>query len=245
MKTYSSEEIIKIIIARLEHDTRVNIHRSPIAVMIENKSVILQGSMDSIAEKRAAVDTATRALSGSGQWRIIDRLHVKTTSHKENLELKETVALALYNEPVFREYTLLTKVGDEIETLHEMGASSREIMAVINDGCITLSGQVQSLSHRRLAEVLMWWLDGCEYVDNQLQIAPPEEDADNEITDAVRIVLEKDPLVHAGQLLVGTAGGVVVLNGSLASKEEKQLAIMDAWYVPGVADVVDRIEARS
>jgi osmotically-inducible protein OsmY len=91
----------------------------------------------------------------------------------------------------------------------------------------------------------MWWLDGCEYVDNQLQIAPPEEDADNEITDAVRIVLEKDPLVHAGQLLVGTAGGVVVLNGSLASKEEKQLAIMDAWYVPGVADVVDRIEARS
>jgi osmotically-inducible protein OsmY len=45
-------------------------------------------------------------------------------------------------------------------------------------------------------------------------------------------------------LLVGTAGGVVVLNGSVASEEEKSLAILDAWYVPGVADVVDRIEER-
>jgi osmotically-inducible protein OsmY len=43
---------------------------------------------------------------------------------------------------------------------------------------------------------------------------------------------------------VNTAAGVVIMNGSLASEEEKRLALFDAWYVPGVSDVVDRIETR-
>ena len=74
---------------------------------------------------------------------------------------------------------------------------------------------------------------------------PLENDNDNEITDAVRMVLEKDPLVHASQIRIGTAGGIVALDGSVASQEEKRLAVLDAWYVPGVWDVVDRIEERS
>ena len=118
-------------------------------------------------------------------------------------------------------------------------------MATIHDGGIALSGQLESFTHMRLAEVLMWWTEGCQFVDNKLEIVPPEQDNDNEITDAVRMVLEKDPLVHDSQLLAGTSGGIVVLNGSVASEEEKKLAILDAWYVPGVADVVDRIETRS
>ena len=90
----------------------------------------------------------------------------------------------------------------------------------------------------------MWWTDGCEFVENHLQIVPPGLDNDNEISDAIRCVLEKDPLVHASQLQIGTAGGVVYLNGCLANETEKKLAIRDAWYVPGVADVVDRNQAR-
>ncbi len=56
--------------------------------------------------------------------------------------------------------------------------------------------------------------------------------------------LEKDPLVQATQLRVGTAGGVVEIQGLVASDEERRLAVLDAWYVPGVWDVVDRIEIR-
>lgn len=244
MEINSANDIVKNLTATLERDTRVNVHQSPITVRTENNEVVLEGQVDNIAEKRAAVDSVTRTLLGQERWSIIDQLHVKPADHKEDLELKEAVTLALSNEPVFRDYTLFTKVAENIETLRNKGAGNTEIMAIIEDGCITLSGQVESLSHRRLVEVLMWWTNGCEYVDNQIEVVPPERDTDNEITDAVRIVLEKDPLVHASQLLVGTAGGVVVLSGSLASKEEKTLAILDAWYVPGVADVVDRIETR-
>lgn len=244
MKTYATDDIVSYLVARLERDKRVNLHDSPITVSIENEKVFLEGHVDDIAEKRAAIDTVTRVLSKLGRWHIVDRLHVKPTSHKGNLELKEAVVSVLSNEPVFRDYSLLTKVADHMEVQRDKGAGSTVIIATIENGCISLAGQVESLSHRRLAEVLMWWTDGCEFVDNQLQIVPAERDTDNEITDAVRCVLEKDPLVHASQLLVGTAAGVVIMNGSVASKEEKKLAIRDAWYVPGVADVVDRIQAR-
>ena len=81
-----------------------------------------------------------------------------------------------------------------------------------------------------------------EPIHLRLEVDPPEEDTDDEITDVVRMVLEKDPLVHASQLRVGTAGGVVEMRGLVASDEERRLAVLDAWYVPGVWEVADRIE---
>ena len=240
----SINDIVSYLIARLERDPRVNLHHSPITISIKNDKVILEGQVDNIAEKRAAIDTVTRMLHKLGRWFIVDRLHVKTSRQRQDLELQQAVVSALSSEPVFRDYSLLTKVGRRIDVHHDTGIGSMVIIAMIEHACISLVGQVQSLSHRRLAEVLMWWTEGCEFVDNQLQVVPAERDTDNELTDAIRCVLEKDPLVHADQLQVGSAGGVVLMNGTVASDEEKKLAVRDAWYVPGVADVVDHIQAR-
>ena len=244
MMTYATDDVVSYLVARLEQDPRVNLHDSPITVSLVKKKVMLEGQVDDIAEKRATIDTVTRVLLKMGRWQIVDRLHVKPTRHRRDLELMNAVVSALSNEPVFRKYSLLTKAANHIEVQRDKGVGSAVIITMIEHGCISLAGQVESLTHRRLAEVLMWWTDGCEFVDNQLQIVPAEQDTDNEIADTIRCVLAKDPLVHAGQLLVGTAAGVVIMNGSVASKEEKKLAIQDAWYVPGVANVVDHIRAR-
>ena len=67
---------------------------------------------------------------------------------------------------------------------------------------------------------------------------------DDELIDALRIVLEKDPLVHADQLALHAQDGRVTIEGFLASDEERQLALLDAWYVPGVHEVIDRIQTR-
>ena len=90
----------------------------------------------------------------------------------------------------------------------------------------------------------MWWTAGCELVENRLEVVPPEEDNDGELTDAVRMVLEKDPLVHAAQLSIMSRAGTVTLNGMVASDEEKRLAVLDAYYVEGVHAVEDNIETR-
>src|SRR5690606_38630781 len=105
-----------------------------------------------------------------------------------------------------------------------------------------LTGRVSSIAHKRIAELIAWWTNGVAAVDNQLNVSPPEEDNDYEIAEAVQIAFEKDPLVHSAQIHPDSADGVVVLSGSVASEEERQVALADTWYIPGVVEVVDRIE---
>jgi osmotically-inducible protein OsmY len=96
-----------------------------------------------------------------------------------------------------------------------------------------------------LAEVIVWWTGACALVVNDLEIVPPEEDYDNELTDAVLMVLEKDPLVDAGQLRIGTGAGIVHVEGLTINEEQRHSVLEDIWLVPGVADVVDHIATHS
>jgi osmotically-inducible protein OsmY len=64
------------------------------------------------------------------------------------------------------------------------------------------------------------------------------------IVDAVRLVLEKDPLVDASQLGVSTHQAVVTLTGVVRSEVERQAAERDAWCVFGVDEVKNDIEVR-
>jgi osmotically-inducible protein OsmY len=73
---------------------------------------------------------------------------------------------------------------------------------------------------------------------------PPEDDSDDEIADAVRLVLEKDPFVDATQIRVGVRRSVVTLAGLVPSEPEREMAEFDAWYVFGVDGVQNRIEVR-
>ena len=80
---------------------------------------------------------------------------------------------------------------------------------------------------------------------NRLHVEPAEEDNDDEVTDAVRLVLELDPHVHAAQVSVHTVLRVVSLDGLVTREEEKRTAETDAWYVTGVNEVINRIAVRA
>jgi osmotically-inducible protein OsmY len=124
-------------------------------------------------------------------------------------------------------------------------AGSRgEIRYLVEDGIVTLSGEVSGLRLKRLAGVLAWWVPGSRDVVNGIAVVPPEEDTDDEMTDAVRIALEKDPFVEAAQVRVGTRDGVVTLTGLVRSENERHMAEFDAWCVFGVDRVENEIEAH-
>ena len=235
-------EVLKELTATLENDPWINMHKYPVMVCSKEGRVVLDGKVENIAAKRRALALAQQLVGD--RWPLMDLLRRVPTKPMKDLELRNELVERLSTEPVFTEYTLRTEVGGEVETIHDAGPGAYEILVHIHNGAVRLIGSVGSLTHQRLAEVLVWWSYGCETVDNQLEVTPPEKDTDNEITDAVRMVLEKDPLVHASQLRVGTAGGIVHLDGSVASEEERKFAVLDAWCVRGVWDVLDRIETR-
>ena len=112
----------------------------------------------------------------------------------------------------------------------------------VNNGMVDLEGTVPSLSHKRLAGVLAWWVPGSADVINSLEVNPPEEDSDEEITEAVVLALEKDILVNHSNIKVTTKNWVVTLDGAVHSEPAKNAAEDDAWYVWGVNEVKSRLK---
>jgi osmotically-inducible protein OsmY len=82
-------------------------------------------------------------------------------------------------------------------------------------------------------------------VHNRLAVVPPEEDNDGELADAIRLVLELDVLVHADQIGVTVSERAVTLSGIVARADERRRAELDAWYVPGVREVFNRLALAS
>lgn len=237
----AASDIIKAILADLERDTRVDLHQFPVRVEMQGDTLVLDGTVENIAGKRIARNLAHRHADPRP---VLDRLRVAVPESWGAGQLRDEVVHLLQGEPAFKDFGLAVRDGEQVETLragrNEWGRHGIEIE--VRNGTVILSGEALSLTHRRLAEVLAWWAAGCECVENLLHVVPPEQETDDELADAVRLVMEKDPLVRADQLRITAQQGVVVLEGLAGSDEERHLAVQDAWYVPGVRDVVDRIQ---
>lgn len=135
--------------------------------------------------------------------------------------------------------------GEGIEAVRGVPDNPRgRLLIEVNDGIVTLNGEVPGLASKRLAGLLAWWVPGSRDVVNGLAVEPPEEDAPIRIEESVRIALEKDRFVDASQIRVGVRHTTVRLTGLVATEPERDMAENDAWYVFGVDKVVNEIEIR-
>ncbi len=151
----------------------------------------------------------------------------------------------MLQEPALANIALYEIVKGERLVVHEPpGGGQGTVTIRVEDGVVTLDGDVPGLAQKRLAGVLAWWVPGSRDVVNGLGVTPPEEDSDEEITEGVRIALEKDPFVNAGQIRVHATNGEVVLDGLVPTDSERHMAEFDAWYVFGVDRVTNRIQVR-
>jgi osmotically-inducible protein OsmY len=151
---------------------------------------------------------------------------------------------ALSAETSFANCAIQAWVKDRLETVQQPQAPVGLIEVKVEDGVVTLDGDVPGLVQKRLAGVLAWWVPGSRDIVNGLGVTPPEDDNDGAITDAVRIALEKDPFVNAEQIRVSTRDNVVTLTGLVPTESEREMAEFDAWYVFGVDNAVNQIMVR-
>lgn len=238
-----SEAVLKKIRAAFEREPRINLHRHPIAMAFDDGVLTLEGEVEDIAAKKLALE-----LGGAedGVRGVVDRLRVIPTDRREDGDIRDAVCSFLLQEPTLFNATMKVWQKERVETLRNAGAEpAGTIVVTVENGVITLDGEVLSLSHKRLAGVLAWWTPGCRDVVNGLEVVPPEEDGDDEVADALRLVLEKDPLVHADQIRASVSNRVVTLEGFVGDEEEKKMAELDAWYLFAVDKVINRIEVKA
>jgi osmotically-inducible protein OsmY len=216
-------------------------HRHSLHIAFDGDALTLEGEVADISVKKLVLE---RAAAVPGVRGIVDRLRVAPALRMGDGEIRDHVRDALLGEPALAECALYVLDGERREVARAPAEARGRIDVRVEDGVVTLDGEAPSLSHKRLAGVLAWWVPGSRDVVNGLGVEPPEEDNDDEITDALRIVLEKDPGVDASRITIRTRNAVVTLEGVVPTTGEREMAERDAWYVFAVDGVVNRLEVR-
>ena len=233
------EEILKRAFAALEQEPRVGLHRRPLEVAVNESVVTVTGEVDDVAAKKLALELVGAV---PGVSAIVDRLRVIPAEPMEDGDIRDHIFDTLAQEQAFDDYTVTGTARGTPASVREAPRTTMGTIEIdVADGVATLNGQVGSLSHKRLAGVLAWWVPGNRDVVNGLEVVPPMEDNDDEVVDAVRLALEKDPFVNASQIRVRCRDYVVTLDGEVPRKNEKEMAEADAWYVFRVNRVVNNI----
>ena len=233
-------EIVAQLHARLEHDTRVNHHLDRIAVRCDGDVVVLSGEVSTIAAKKLALEAVARLEGVDG---IVDRLHVMPAEPMGDGAIADHLQRSLMGDTAFGFCEIRRSTGTSNTAARSEGPAQYPYIEFrVVDGVVTLDGEVPSLTHKRLAGVLAWWVPGARDVVNGLGVDPPEQDSDGEILDALRIVHEKDPFIDPAQIRASCSNAVVTLEGAVGSDEERAVAEADAWALFAVDDVINGIQ---
>lgn len=227
--------------ARLQHQLGMDARQPPVSLDLVGGVLILSGEVEDIGTKRRVARAAREAF---GAEHVDDRLTVQPAQFREDGAISTVLTEGLLHEPVFRRFSINLWRKDEMHMIRDVPAHGEGHLDVIVDsGVVTLSGEAWSLSHSRMAELLAWWTPGVRGVVNRVAIVPEEQDNDDEITDAVRLALDKDPLVQSEQIRITTRDQVVILEGLVRGSEERQMAETDVWFVASsVAGVSNQIQ---
>ncbi|MGH9753934.1 MAG: BON domain-containing protein [Blastocatellia bacterium] len=245
------EEILKEVRAALEREPRVRLAQRPIEIAFNevDDTITLQGEAPDIAAKKLALELAAAAPGARG---VVDRLRVAPGERMSDEEIRNHIRDAFIQEPTFTNCAIHVQTKEGVETFNDPAEKRGDFRIIVgegmalqegrDEGVVLLEGHAPSLSHKRLAGTLAWWVPGSRDVLNCLEVVPPEEDNDDEITDAIKIVLDKNPFVDDVQVLVATRHRVVTLEGAVRSEGEKDMAEFDAWFVFGVDKVINNLQ---
>jgi len=234
--------LIDAVRAALRSDARIDLRAHPLKLELAETAILLMdGEVGSVAAKKLALE---RAAAVEGIDGVIDRVRVVPAQRMGDGAIRDELRAALQQEPAFATISIHETARGRTEPVRVPPDPSGRIEYEVEDGVVTLNGEVRGLGHKRLAGVLAWWIPGSRDVVNGIAEVPAEADNDGEVADAVRLALEKDVFVNAGQIRVSARDYAVTLDGLVPTEAEKDMAERDAWYVFGVDEVVNRLVVR-
>lgn len=238
----NQSSLLREIRAAFAQEPRINKYQAAIALTCRNGTLMVTGEVETIAAKKLAL---AHARTVYGIYNTIDHLQVTPATPSGDGAIRDALCRYLLREPALLDLDIgIHSKGRHTILRQAFSELPGRIIVEVTNGTIVLTGEVTSLSHKRLCGVFAWWTPGCCDVINLLDITPLEYDNDDEVADALGLVFEIDPLIHSEQLRISVRDSVVTLHGLLGSHEERRMAESDAWYIYGVTDVINHIAVR-
>ena len=135
----NKNEMAKDVLARLERESLINLHTNPIQIDYNDGELTLTGETETIAAKKTALAIAGKT---PGISAIIDRLHVQPAERMEDGEIRIHICNAILAEQLLEPYALRAWVKGNLESARETVGTSGVIEVEVQDGLVTLNGQV-------------------------------------------------------------------------------------------------------
>lgn len=202
------------VLAELSWDPSVS--SADIAVTANNGVVTLTGYVGSFVEKRAAEAAASRV---KGVKAVAEEIEVNLMPSMTRTDA-EIAAAALQS------------------LSWDVSVPRDKVKVKVEKGWITLAGEVNWHFQRDAAERDIRRLFGVIGVSNQIVIKPHLRPSD--VAERIKDALHRS-WFNPADITVSSIGGRVLLNGSVRSWHERQLAEAAAWGAPGVTQVEDNL----
>ena len=113
------------------------------------------------------------------------------------------------------------------------------VKVLVQDGVVTLSGEVDWGYQKFAAEEVVHHLMGVVWLNNQITVKPVIKPLD--VKAKIESAFQRNALLDSRRIKVETRGGKVILSGSVRSWGERAEAQWVAWAAPGVSEVENDI----
>jgi osmotically-inducible protein OsmY len=211
-------ELHSHVVDELEWDT--DLDASHITVSVKEGIVTLTGYVSSYIHKKNAERAAKRV---KGVQAVVDDIELKLpgSGYRTDLEITETaLSMLRYNALIPKD----------------------KIKLVVDNGWITLDGEVDWQSQKIAAENALKYMVGIKGITNNVIVKPAIRVS--EIKSRIQSALTRNAQLDANQITVSTVDSTIILGGYVRSLAEKDQAEKAAWSAPGVSKIENNIVCR-
>jgi osmotically-inducible protein OsmY len=189
-----------------------------IGIAVKDGVVTLSGYVDSYVKKLVAERAAARVF---GVRAVVEAIQVRLPGSLKRSD--EDIAGMVAN---VLEWNVLVPYD--------------RVKVHVQDGVLTLSGEVDWGYQKYAAEEAVHHLMGVVWLSNQITVKPTVKPQD--IKDKIVSAFQRNALLDSRRIKIETSGGKVILSGSVRSWGERAEAQWVAWAAPGVFEVENDIK---
>ena len=193
--------------------------KAAIRVDVKDGVVSLSGDVDSYSKRSGAVRAAARVF---GVKAVAEEIQVRLPGSLKRPD--ESIARAASN-----------ALEWDVRVPHD------RVKAQVQNGLVTLSGEVDWWYQKNAAETAVRNLVGVVSVSNGIAIKPESKQLDEDVKDNIESAFQRNAVLDARRITIETRGGKVILRGSVHSWLEREQVQWAAWAAPGVTEVESHI----